>query len=69
MLLQPRMSRGFQDPSESNRAVCNAEGPRGKLDKWVPGKGQPAPVLTRLWIWEKTSARITEPRVHYIFQS
>lgn len=30
MLLQWRMSPGFQDPSESNGAVRNVEGPRGK---------------------------------------
>lgn len=30
MLLQLRMSPGFQDPSESNGAVRNVEGPRGK---------------------------------------
>lgn len=38
MLLQPRMSPGFQDLSESNRGVCNVDGERGKLRKQAPGR-------------------------------
>lgn len=59
MLLQPRMSPGFQDPSESNRAMCNVEGPRSKLCKRAPGEGKPATVVTRLWIWGGTSVQIS----------
>lgn len=61
MLLLPCMSPGFQEPSQSNRAVRNAQGPSGKLHKRAPGKDKPATVVTRLWIWGETSVQISGP--------
>lgn len=59
MLLQLCMSPGFQDLSESNRALCNVERPRGKMRKRAPGKDEPVTVVTRSWIWGGTSVHIS----------
>lgn len=72
MLLQPRMSPGFQDLSESNRGgVCVMRMEQeAKLRKQAPGEGEPVTVVTRLWIWGGTSVRISSIpclRVHHVF--